>query len=340
MTSFTLRVFSLLVALEAVALAQPVEANKGDAKELMQLGVKLVKSQDYLGALAVFKDAYARFPSAKILLNIGTTLKLLNRNADAVNTYQRYLDSSDNDPTKLAEVQSEIDRLDKDLAKLAITAPAEAELQVSDGEWISAAVGRLYRITPGVFAVHARRVGYKPFEIKGQVSVGQTAAVAVVLEPNPEPVAKQIIVNVPLAPTHEEPRSRIAALAMGHFDVNGGGAAFVGGAFDITDRIQANAAGIIGSNLGGFVGGSFAILTGTLRPMVSAGFPIFINAGARIGVRGAVGLEIVANRHFALVVELGVEHNFNPQSSVEFGGMLRKIDATSFIPALGVTARL
>lgn len=318
----------------------PIDPNKGDAKELMQLGVKLVKSQDYLGALAVFKDAYKRFPSAKILLNIGTTLKLLNRNADAANAYQRYLDSTDADAAKAPEVQQELARLDGELAKLAITAPAEAEISVGNGDWIPATAAKLYRINPGVFVVRARRTGYKPFEIKGEVSVSQTAAVAVVLEPNPEPEAKRIIVTVPLAQPKEVPRSRLAAVAMGHFDVSGGGAALVGASFDITDRIQASASGILGSNFGAYASGSFAFLTGTLRPLVSAGVITFVNDGARVGLRAAGGLEIVANRHFAVVLELGVEHNLNPQTRVEFGGMLRTIQATSFIPALGVTARL
>ncbi len=331
-----------MLAAPAAALAQPADPNKGDAKELMQLGVKLIKSQDYLGALAVFKDAYKRFPSAKILLNIGTTLKLLDRRADAANAYQRYLDSSDADAVRAIEVTDEIARLDKSLAKLAIAAPAEAEVQVGDGEWLPAGVAKLYRVTPGPFAVTARRTGFKPFHVAGDAALGATVDVAVVLEANPEPVAKEVIVEVPVdrGAIAEAPRSRLAAIAIGHFDIHGGGAGLVGGAFDITERIAANAEVILGSNVGAYAGGSVAILTGTLRPILSAGVPMFFNSGARIGIRGAAGLEIVANRHFALIVELGVEHNFNPQSSVMVGNTLRTIEATSLIPALGATARL
>src|SRR5688500_7730997 len=86
----------------------PQDPNKMDAKALMQTGVKLLEVKDYLGALAIFKTAYARFPSAKILLNIGTTLKLLDRKAEAANAYQRYLDSSDTDPNRRAQVQAEL----------------------------------------------------------------------------------------------------------------------------------------------------------------------------------------------------------------------------------------
>jgi hypothetical protein len=346
-----------LAALSAPVRAQPTpppspapagapagDPTLGDARELMQLGVKLLKSGDNLGALAVFKDAYKRFPSAKILLNVGTTLSALNRNAEAVNAYQRYVDAPDADPTRRQKVLEQIQKLDPTLGKLEITAPIEAELLIGDDEWVPATIARVYRVDPGSFSVRARRAGYKPFEMAGQIAAGQSVQVAVALEEEPKPVAKEIFITVPSADgvrAHaEEPRSALGALVLGHFDVKGGAAGFVGASYDVTGRIQAQAAAILGSNFGAYVGGSFALLPGTLRPFVAAGFPVFFNSGARVAIRGAGGLEIVANRHFGFFIELGVEHNFNPQSSVDFAGMLRSVAPTSFIPALGATARL
>src|SRR5262247_2293943 len=107
--SRVLVVASLLAAPRAFAQQPPQpDPSKMDAKALMQTGVRLLEAKDYLGALAIFKDAYARFPSAKILLNIGTTLKLLDRKAEAANTYQRYLDSADADATKKIQVAAEL----------------------------------------------------------------------------------------------------------------------------------------------------------------------------------------------------------------------------------------
>jgi hypothetical protein len=347
-----LRTLLLTASLAALAprgvAAQPApdappagDAKKGDARELMQLGVKLLKSKDYLGALAVFKDAYQRFPSAKILLNVGTTLKLLGRDAEAVNAYQRYLDSSDADPARQTEVVSELLKLEEGLGRLEITAPDAAEVQIGVDEWAPAATVKLYRVAPGPFVVRARQPGFKPFELAGEVGVGKTATVTVALVAEPKPEVQKVFIRVPGATAVVvKPRSRLAATALGHFDVKGGGAGFVGASFDVTERIEATASAIIGSNPGGYVAGSYALLTGTLRPIVTIGLPVFFNSGARFAIRGAAGLELVANRHFALVLELGVEHNFNPQSMVEFGGTLRTIAATSFIPSLGVTARL
>src|SRR6476661_6561881 len=135
------RITSAIVValLGATAYAQPQpqppppSGDKVDAKSLMQSGVRLLEAKDYLGALAVFKDAYARFPSAKILLNIGTTLKLLDRRAEAANTYQRYIDSADADTTKKIQVGAELQELDKAVGLLEISVtPDDAELQITE----------------------------------------------------------------------------------------------------------------------------------------------------------------------------------------------------------------
>ena len=333
------------LAIARVAIAQPAPApvpdtEKGEAKQLMQLGVKLLKSQDYLGALAVFKDAYARFPSAKILLNIGTTLKLLDRNAEAANTYQRYLDSSDADPARRDEVVAEIAELDTHVGQLAISAPPRAEIQVADEAWVSAATATKYRVAPGRYTLHARRTGDKPFEVSGDIAIGQVVPIAVdlVAIPKVAPTILRIHDASPEAP--DEPRSRFALLLRSQFDFKGGAAAFVGVSADVTDRLQLHGAGILGHNFGGYVGASVALLTGTLRPIVCVGVPIFWNDGARVSGRAAGGLEIAANRHLAVIIELGVEHAFNPQTMIDIGGMPRTIVATSVIPAVAIAGRL
>ena len=326
-----------------LAIAQPSPSgNKGDAKELLQLGVKLLNSKDYLGALAVFQDAYRRFPSAKILIDIGTTFRALGRNAEAANAYQRYLDTprAEPDGALATEVTKDLAELDPDLAKLAITAPPGTEVQVGSFDWEPIADATVVRVAPGAYVVHARHDGHKPFETHGDIAVGQQVAVAIALEPIPQ---ERVVVRVPVSvatPEAEGPRQRFGVLALGHFDVSGGAAAFVGLTFDATSRLELEAAGIIGPNVGGYAGASFSILTGTLRPIVSAGIPIFVNDGARYAARGAVGLEIVANRHFAVILELGVERDLNPQQVIDIDGMPRTVDKTAFIPALGASARL
>src|SRR6266404_2785015 len=114
------------------------------------------------GALAVFNDAYKRFPSAKILLNIGTTEALLERKAEAANSYQKYLDSPDADPAKKADVATQLAELDKASGRLelAIT-PADAEVLLDDN-WVLASTVKVWRVVPGTYTIKVRKPGYRP----------------------------------------------------------------------------------------------------------------------------------------------------------------------------------
>src|SRR5678815_5528685 len=108
------------------AASESPATDKLDAKALMQSGLKLYAAKDFLGALAVFRTAYTRFASTKILLNIGTTLTKLDRKAEAANAYQRYLDAADSDRAKHGEVTKVLGELDAAVTLLEIdVAPSE-----------------------------------------------------------------------------------------------------------------------------------------------------------------------------------------------------------------------
>ncbi|TMQ15757.1 MAG: hypothetical protein E6J91_12975 [Deltaproteobacteria bacterium] len=315
--------------------------DKLDAKSLMQSGLKLYAAKDFLGALAVFRTAYERFPSAKILLNIGTTLTKLDRKAEAANVYQRYLDAADSDPAKQAEVKKVLAQLDAAVAtlELAIT-PGDAEIQINNEDWIASAGTSRHRVNPGPVTVRARGAGYQPGEQSVTTSTGARLLVTITLieipAPPPPPVAPAAALptdNAVVATADTEPpRSRIGVIALAHIDLaNRGAAGFVGATVNATDRLQLQAAAILGPSYGGYAGASFAVTGGMLRPLVAAGVPIFVSHGARIGLRGAGGIELAVNRHLAVIAELGVEYLFNPETGIKH---------TLFIPALGAAGRL
>jgi len=328
----------LVVCLAPVAAsAQSASAPKGDAQSLMQSGVKLLEAKDYLGALAVFKTAYERFQSAKILVNIGTTLKLLGRDADAANVYQRYLDSHDADPKRRTELENLIAAIDKTSGRLEITAtPSDAQIQIDDDDWLHVVHAATWRVTPGKHSIAVHRDGYQPKTTAVDVAAGEATSLQITLEAVAKPAVKIITVPVDVG-VHatpvvvEAPRSRLGALVFGHFDVPNGGAALVGVTADVNDRFAARAAAIVGPHVGGYVGGVAAILTHRYRPYVAAGLPVFDSHGARYGVRGAGGFEYEVNRHVAISIEAGVEHTFNTEMGVK---------STVFVPALGVIGRL
>jgi hypothetical protein len=128
----------------------------------------------------------------------------------------------------------------------------------------------------------------------------------------------------------QPPRPRFGALAFGNFDIPHGGAAVVGLTADLNARLALRAAAILGEHSGGYAGGVLAILTRRFRPYVTAGMLVLEADGARYAVRGAGGLEYELDRHFALAIEAGVEHLFNPMG----------VEPTAFVPGIGIVGRL
>lgn len=333
-----------------------LDEGKVDAKALVQSGVKLLKQKDYLGALAVFRDAYQRFPSVKLLLNIGTTLKLLGRNAEAANAYQQYLDAPDADPARRAEVNDVLATLDRVLGRLdvgiAAPEPSKAadlaapalEISINGGEWLALARAKLWRVDPGAYKVAARQPGFVNAEASGQIGAGELANVRLslvaVVAPTPDVESGSLMqpergseVNERVELSSGAPaRSRLGLLLRGHFHVSpAGAAALLGPTFEVTRRLDVSAAVLIGRYRGGFLGGSFAILPGRLRPLVSAGLLVVSDDGARVAARGAVGVELRVHRQLALFVEAGAEHLFNPPMDVL---------ENTFVPSAGVIGHL
>lgn len=335
---------SLAALCPALALAQPAPApaptgDKTDARALMSSGLKLFAAKDYLGALAVFKEAYDRFPSSKILLNIGTTLEALGRDAEAANAYQRFLDAADADTSKKAAVEKELGELDARLAIVEIKASlADAELQIGDEQPHPATELTRYRVEPGKVTVHVHKTHFQPYEKTLDLVAGQTTSLSVDLVAVPEvaPVtpagAMPTAAGVHAAVQPVAPRSRFGAIVVAHLDFKyKGGAGVVGATMQVATGLVAEAAAILGPSSGAYVGARYALLAGSLHPTLAAGVPVFVSSGARIGVRGAGGVQFDLTPHFALVGELGVEHVFNPQPNIA---------GTLFIPAIGALGRL
>jgi hypothetical protein len=342
---------ALLAAPHAVAQpapqpAPPVDPSKMDAKALMHTGVRLLEVKDYFGALAIFRDAYARFPSAKILLNIGTTLKLLDRKDEAANAYQRYLDSEDADAAKKPQVTAEIAELDKAVGVVEVTVnPDDAEVKLGRGEWMPAAHAKLYRVPPGEIVVDARKAGY--LAASQTVTVAAGTRVAVTLALNEVPQQTLTIVDDTLAPIEvEQPRSRIGALAMLHVSVvpKLGSAALVGATVDVIPQLAVDFAVLLGPGLvsdgmatrpppsfGGYLGASYAFLPGKLRPRAGAGMTVFSSEGARLQVRGAGGIEYVATRNLSAIVEVGAEIALNPEDDIR---------ELAIVPSFAIAGRL
>ncbi|MBL9019462.1 MAG: tetratricopeptide repeat protein, partial [Myxococcales bacterium] len=130
------------------------------AQALMIEGVRQLQAKSYDQALANFLEAYGKFPSPRILLNIGSTLRDMGRLADAANTYQRYLTDPATGPERIAEVKEVLLRLDEQLTILTIRVyPTGSELSIDAGPFIPVGTALVTRVRPGIHLVRVRAKG-------------------------------------------------------------------------------------------------------------------------------------------------------------------------------------
>ncbi len=131
---------------------------KAIAQALMSEGVKQLLDKQFDQALANFLEAYNKFPSPKILLNVAGTLSDMSRNADAANTYQRYLQDPATGPERVAEVKQILNTLDAELTILTVkVTPRGSEISIDGGPFIAVGVSLMTRVRAGIHLVRIRK---------------------------------------------------------------------------------------------------------------------------------------------------------------------------------------
>lgn len=128
------------------------------AQALMTEGVKQLRGRSFDQALANFLEAYAKFPSPKILLNIASTLHDMGRLADAANTYQRYLSDPATGSERVAEVKDLLLQLDEQLTILTVrVSPHGSEISIDGGPFIPVGSTLVTRVRTGLHLVRIRK---------------------------------------------------------------------------------------------------------------------------------------------------------------------------------------
>jgi hypothetical protein len=142
----------------AIAVDSP--ATRPLAQALMTEGVKQLQARSYDQALANFLEAYARFPSPEILLNVAQALRDMGRLADAANTYQRYLSDPATGSERVAEVRDLLLRLDDQLTILTVrVSPRGADISIDGGPFIAVGSSLVTRVRTGLHLVRIRKDG-------------------------------------------------------------------------------------------------------------------------------------------------------------------------------------
>lgn len=163
------------------------------AQALLTEGVKQLSERAFDQALANFLEAYGKFPSPKILINIAGTLRDMGRNADAANTYYRYLNDPATGPERVDEVKAILAQLDAELTILDVrVTPRNSELSVDGGPFIAVGGSLITRVRPGIHLVRARK-DERTIEVSINGFEGETKEVPAVVPdvPNASPTPQK-----------------------------------------------------------------------------------------------------------------------------------------------------
>ncbi|HEY5938460.1 MAG TPA: hypothetical protein VIU61_27605 [Kofleriaceae bacterium] len=173
------------------------------AQALMIEGVKQLQAKAYDQALANFLEAYGKFPSPRILLNVASTLRDMGRLADAANTYQRYLLDPATGPERVAEVKELLLRLDEQLTILTVrVSPKGSEVSIDAGPFIAVGSALLTRVRPGLHMVRLRHNGLAS-EVTVNGFEGELKDVQAKVDPPATPPPAPPIATKPPAPPPE-----------------------------------------------------------------------------------------------------------------------------------------
>lgn len=177
-----------VVALLAGAASSAADP-KADATALNAEGHKLFTAKDFAGAVVRFQRAYEIYPSAGLLLNLGTALQQMGRTVEAANIYQRYLDDPGAQEPYATQTRQSLAIADTLAGRLTIAVSADSEIQIGDGEWIPVSHGHVIRVAPGSFIIRARAAG-RTAESAGRIGAGESRTIQLALAASaPAPVA-------------------------------------------------------------------------------------------------------------------------------------------------------
>jgi hypothetical protein len=159
-------------------------ADKAAAQRLLTQGNQAVGEGDYLTALDRFKRAYDRFPSPKVLVNIGSTERLLGRYAEAAATYEAFLADPAADKGRFPEVQRALREIDALVARVRINVADKQAIVRLDGKEIPKLTsGDVLRIDPGEHTVVAVREGFPPAVSTLKLRPGDETIVTLEIKP-------------------------------------------------------------------------------------------------------------------------------------------------------------
>jgi len=335
----------VLAAAPSASFAEEDAAVKEQATRLLHEGNRLVADGQYVQALEKFRAAYATYASAKILINIGSTLGEMGRFAEAIEAYERYLGDAEADPTLVPAVEQQLRAFEHRVAVLVIELNVAGAEIVINGKPVRA--DRPVRVDPGPRTIVAQKPGMVPATVTVTVAAGERRVVTLELEPAPAgaqepalPPSSAIAPGDDSATASGSVAVRRSASRQGRLAglvripvvlVPEVGSGVVAGlSYGIGRRLECTIAGVLGGRSPGvYAEARVFFTTGTWRPIAAIGIPVFFDGGTWPGVRGAVGLHWQLSARLFLSLEAGLEH---------YPTVSERFESTLFAPAVGFGA--
>jgi hypothetical protein len=212
------------------SLAEPLkkpetEAGAQDrarAQRLLKEGNQFVGDGEYMAALERFRSAYELYPSPKILINLGTTLRQLGRNVEAAETYEAYVRHPEADPERRASIERIIRDVDVGLGHLRVEVKPEGATVRLDGKPLpEERLGVAFRIEPGEHTIVAEKPGMPAVIEAVRIERGQEKLVRLLVTPT-KPVKPVVVQSAP-SPS-PSPAQRNVGLVVGAVGIAGLGA--------------------------------------------------------------------------------------------------------------------
>ena len=191
----------VLLSLLAQAGAQTTDPeSKAKAQVLLKDGAQSYRQGAFADALEKFDQAYAIFPSPKLLINIGQANRELGRPVEAVDAFEKFLSlSSDASPDLIAEAKRSVNELAPKVGKLLIDCTLSgAEITVDGKKVGQTPLVDLVRVSPGSHQVTATHPSSIPVVQTVDVAAGTVQTLSI----RPRSIADAAVVTqVPSSPS-------------------------------------------------------------------------------------------------------------------------------------------
>ena len=204
-----------LLAAAPAAVAQPTGGDaKTRASALTRDGARAYQANDFASALLRFQEAYAVFPSPRLLFNLGQCYGRVGRYVEATESFKRFLATAGNAPASArAEAERSLEQMRDKVAHLEVAANvAAAEVWIDGQSRGLTPLPRPVLVAVGAHQVLVQKAGAEPFQRRLEVLGGTLARVDAELRfpapappppppaAAPEPAPAPAVVAVPAAP--------------------------------------------------------------------------------------------------------------------------------------------